>query len=261
LAVATIEVTPLSRSIRFVPVKDADPSRAIVEQVRTKLQKGLLKQGDRLPPERDFAEQLGVSRNTVRKAVNGLVQLGLVTVRKGASGGAFIAEQGGNAIRVAMTDMFHLGSVRSMELTEARLVLSQAVVRLACERCSEDDIAALEANVSAAEKAIVEGDVAGRIALNIEFYRLLALAARNEVLTVLMDAIGQAIMQFVRSAGLLAPGAIMPVRRKIIACLLARDADAAVAALTEHLTQLEAHYRQGLGAAGGATTKQASSGR
>ena len=251
----------MPRAIKFTPVHDADPSRAIVEQVRTKLQKGLLAQGDRLPPEREFAEQLGVSRNTVRKAVSGLAQLGLVTVRKGASGGAFIAQQGGNAIRVAMTDMFHLGSVRSEELTEARLVLSQAVVRLACERCTEEDIEALEANVSAAEKAIAEGEVAARIALNIDFYRLLALAARNQVLTVLMDAIGQAIMQFVRSAGLVSPSAIMPVRRKIIACLLARDAEGAVAALTEHLTQLEAHYQHAIDSGAGRPRKRAASGR
>lgn len=251
----------MPRATKFTPVHDADPSRAIVEQVRTKLQQGLLAQGDRLPPEREFAEQLGVSRNTVRKAVSGLVQLGLVTVRKGASGGAFISQQGGNAIRVAMTDMLHLGSIRSMELTEARMVLSQAVVRLACERCTEDDIEALEANVDAAEQAIAHGDVAGRIALNIDFYRLLALAARNEVLTVLMDAVGQAILQFVRSAGLVAPGAIMPVRRRIIACLLARDADSAVAALSEHLQQLEAHYQQAMGAGEGPSRTRAASGR
>lgn len=236
----------MPRATKFTRVQDADPSRAIVEQVRAKLQKGLLAQGDRLPSEREFAEQLGVSRNTVRKAVSGLAQLGLVTVRKGASGGAFIAQQGGNAIRTAMTDMFHLGSVRSTALTEARLVLSQAVVRLACERCTEDDIKALDANVSAAELAIARGDVAARIALNIDFYRLLALAARNEVLTVLMDAIGQAILQFVRSAGLLAPSAVMPVRRRIIACLIARDSESAAAALTEHLRQLEAHYQSAL---------------
>ncbi len=179
----------MRRAIKFTPVQGPDPSRAIVEQVRTKLQKGLLAQGDRLPSEREFAEQLGVSRNTVRKAVSGLAQLGLVTVRKGASGGAFVAQQGGNAIRVAMTDMFHLGSVQSRELTEARLVLSQAVVRLACERCTEEDIEAIEANVNAAEKAIATGDIAARISLNIDFYRLLAQAARNEVLTVLMDAV------------------------------------------------------------------------
>jgi DNA-binding FadR family transcriptional regulator len=243
-----IPPTPaVPRVIKFTPVNsNPDPARAILEQVRTRVQKGQLSQGDRLPPEREFAEQLGVSRNTVRKAVSALAQLGLVHVRKGASGGAFISEEGGSAIRTAMTDMFHLGSLRSEELTEARLVLSQAVVRLACERCTEEDIAAIEANVTAAEAAIVNGEIADRIALNIDFYRLLALAARNAVLTVLMDAVGQAIKQFVRSAGLVAPETIMPVRRKIIACLRARDADGASAVLTEHLLQLEQHYQRAL---------------
>lgn len=234
----------MRRPVKFTPVTVADPARAILEQVRKKVQAGQLIEGDRLPPEREFAEQLGVSRNTVRKAVSGLAQLGLVVVRKGASGGAFISRQSGDAIRTAMTDMFHLGSIGSAELTEARLVLSQGVVRLACARCTEEDIAALEDNVGAAERAIATGDVGARIALNIDFYRLLSLAARNKVLAVLMDSVGQAIRQFVGTAGLVAPEAVMPVRRTIIACLRERDADGAAAALTGHLMQLEEHYQR-----------------
>lgn len=246
MSLPTSRSAPLPRPPKFTVVTDSDPSRAIIEQVRAKLQKGQLVEGDRLPPEREFAEQLGVSRNTVRKAISGLAQLGLVVVRKGANGGAFVAQHSGLTIRAAMADMFHLGSVRSAELTEARLVLGQAVVRLACERSTPSDFEALERNVDAAEKAIAEGDIASRISLNIDFYRLLALAAKNEVLTVLMDAIGQSILQFVRTAGLVSPDAIMPIRRTIIDALRRRDADAAVAALTNHLTQLDKHYRRTL---------------
>lgn len=233
----------MSRKPMFRPVQSADPTRDILEQVRAKVQKGHLAEGDRLPPEREFAEQLGVSRNTVRKAVSALVQLGLVTVRKGSAGGAFIAHQSGDTIRTAVSDMFRLGAIDTAELTEARMMIGQAVVRLACQRCTGADIAALEANVDAAEKAIAAGDIEGRMALNIDFYRLLAVAARNGVLTVLMDAVGTAIRQFVLSAGLLPPEKIMPIRRKIIACLRRQDADGAVAALTEHLSELDRHYR------------------
>lgn len=242
----------MPRIIKFNQVSEADPAKAILDQVRAKIQKGQLAEGDRLPPEREFAEQLGVSRNTVRKAVSSLAQSGLVTVRKGASGGAFIAQHSGNAIRTAMSDMFHLGGVRSEALTEARLVLGQAVVRLACERCTNEDIATLESNIASAERAIASGDTSARMDLNIDFYRLLALAAKNEVLTVVMDAVGHAIRQFVRTAGLLPPEAIMPIRRKIVACLRERDTDGAVSALTAHLTELEAHYQRALTGKGGA---------
>lgn len=233
----------MSRKSMFSAVQSTDPTHDILEQVRAKMQQGQLVEGDRLPPEREFAEQLGVSRNTVRKAVSALAQMGLVTVRKGAAGGAFIAQQSGATIRTAMSDMFRLGSIDSSELTEARMMIGQAVVRLACQRCTGADIAALEANVDAAEQAIADGDIEARMTLNIDFYRLLAMAARNGVLTVLMDAVGTAIRQFVLSAGLVPAEQIMPIRRKIIACLRQQDADGAVAALTKHLTDLDRRYR------------------
>jgi DNA-binding FadR family transcriptional regulator len=216
-------------------VDDVNPSQNLVEQVRVKIEKGLLKEGDRLPTEREFAEQLELSRNTVRKAMASLVQLGLVVVRKGASGGAFISLGSSQTIRTAMRDLYHLGGISSDELAEARMVLSQSIVRLACERRTDADLETLEKNVASAEAAIARGDIASRMKINIEFYVLLAVASKNQVLTLLMDSVGQSLIQFVRSAGILPPEDIMPVRHRIIECLRKRDEVAAVQAITRHL--------------------------
>lgn len=234
----------MKRPLKYTRIVDTDPSRAIVDQVRARVQDGTLNVGDQLPPERAFAEQLGVSRNTVRKAVSSLVQLGLVTVRKGATGGAFISDGNGNTLRTAMMDLFHLQGVNSGELTEARMVLSQAVVCFACERCTPQDIEMLEQNVASADAAIARGDVAARMAINIDFYRLLGLASHNQVLTLLMDSIGQAILQFVMTEGLVPADTVMPVRREILACLRTRDSKKALKAITAHLQNLDQHYKQ-----------------
>ena len=226
----------MPRALKFGKiVDDANPSQNLVEQVRVKIAKGLLKQDDRLPTEREFAEQLGLSRNTVRKAMASMVQLGFVTVRKGASGGAFISLGGSQTIRSAMRDLYHLGGISSDELAEARMVLSEAVVRLACKRRTEADLKALEGNVASAEAAIARGDVASRMRINIEFYELLAIASKNQVLTLLMGSVGQSLLQFVRTAGILPPEDIMPVRHRIIECLRKRDELGAVQAITSHL--------------------------
>ena len=228
----------------FCRVTGADPSRNIVEQVRAKVSSGALSPGDRLPSERDFAEQLGVSRNTVRKAVNALSQSGLVTVRKGASGGAFISQGGGDAIRMAMGDLFHLGGINSQELTEARMVLIRAIVALACERCTEKDIRILEQNVAAAEAAIAEGDITSRMRLNIDFYRLLAMASKNELFILLVDAMNQVLFKYAGTIGLVASAKIMPVRRKIISCLRTQDAEAAQEIITQHLNSINRQYKK-----------------
>lgn len=227
---------------RFVPVDGADASASIVAQVRTAIESGALKVGDRLPSERALAELLQVSRNTVRVALISMSRLGIVHIRRGAKGGAYVSGGSGATIRDAMVDLFHIGSVKSEELTEARIILGEAVMRLACDRCTAADIATLQANVAAAELAIARSDIAGRMSTNIEFYHLLGVAAKNEVLTVVMDAIGAVILQFVRTAGLLPPAEVMPIRYEIIECLRARDAERGARALTRHLRRQHKTY-------------------
>ncbi|MGI4815531.1 MAG: FadR/GntR family transcriptional regulator [Janthinobacterium lividum] len=232
----------MPRTLKFKRVSTDNPSADLVAQVRAKIARQLLKEGDRLPSERDLAEQLGLSRNTVRKAISSLAQLGLVTVRKGASGGAFISGGSSETIRGAMHDLFHLGGVNSDELAEARLALGQVVVRLACERRTQEDLRLLQENVASAEAAIARGDIAARMRFNIEFYVLLGVASKNQVLTLLMDSVGQTLMRFVRSAGILAPETIMPVRHRIIACMQTQDVQGAVEAITDHLQSTKDLY-------------------
>ncbi|MES2184546.1 MAG: FCD domain-containing protein [Pseudomonadota bacterium] len=235
----------MPRALRYSRISDSNPSQNLVDQVRSKIEKGQLKEGDRLPSEREFAEQLGVSRNTIRKAITALSQLGLISVRKGAAGGAFISLGSGDTIRGAMRDLFHLGGVNSDELAEARLVLSQAVVRRACERRTEDDLVLIEQNIALAEAAIARGDIPERMKINLRFYVLLGVASKNQVLTLLMDSVGQTLMQFVQAAGILAPQAIMPVRHRILECMRSQDAEGAVAAITRHLENTKDLYGKG----------------
>lgn len=234
----------MTRSTKYKPILNANPSQALVDQVRARIENGVLKAGDRLPSEREFSEQLGLSRNTVRKAVSSLVQLGLVTVRKGAAGGAFISMGSGDTIGKAMSHMLHLGGLNSDELAEARIALGAVVVRLACERRTAEDLKVLRANVAAAEAAIARGDVEGRMSLNIEFYHLLGVAAKNQVLTVLMDSVSQTLMEFVRKAGILPPANIMPVRHRIIAFMQDKNASGAVETITQHLQTTKDLYMQ-----------------
>src|SRR2546430_17407061 len=80
-------VDAVSESI-FAPVSVARASSAIAEQIRTAILSGRLKAGDRLSPERELAEQFGVSRVTVRDALRPLEAMGLIAVKVGARGRA-----------------------------------------------------------------------------------------------------------------------------------------------------------------------------
>ena len=73
-----------------------------------------------MPSERDLADQFGVSRNTLREALRSLEIAGLLELKKGATGGAFIREGGGDAVVTGLSDLYRLGNIRPEHLTEAK---------------------------------------------------------------------------------------------------------------------------------------------
>src|SRR5437764_95675 len=140
--------------IEFRPIKATRAFEEIAEQIRLELSSGRLRPGDRLPPERRLAEQFGVSRNTLREALRSLENAGLLRLQKGATGGAFVCESTGDAVITGLRDMFHLGAIQPEHLTEARVLIESAAVRVACQRATAEDLVALNANIAEAENAV-----------------------------------------------------------------------------------------------------------
>lgn len=218
------------------------PTRAVDEisaQVREMIAGGRLKPGDRLPSERDLSTRLGVSRNTLREALRALEHAGIVEMRKGATGGAFVRFGSSGVIVSGMRDLYHLGAITPEQLTEARVWLSEVVVRVACERATDEDFAALEANIDAVAKA-AEFDERARH--NRQFHVILAQATRNPILVITMEGIVEVFAQFIAQIGPSDNSFILPSRRRFMKHLRARDATAAVAEMTKALARLQTKY-------------------
>ena len=223
----------------FRPVATRRAFEEIASQIRGRLARRALRAGDRLPPERELAEQFHVSRNTLREALRSLEIAGLLELKKGATGGAFIKEGGGDAAVAGLADLYHLGAIKPEHLTEARIVIGTEVARLACLRRTPADLAALRRNVEEAEAATAEGDVARRAAVNYEFHRLLARAAQNPVLIILTDALMEMTRHFVERIGYMPNRDVMPRRRGLLECLERRDGGAAAKEMAAMLKRLQ----------------------
>jgi len=231
----------------FKPIEGRRAFEEIAAQIRGELARRHLRAGDRLPAERRLAEQFHVSRNTLREALRSLEIAGLVELKKGAAGGAFIREGGGDAAVAGLADLYHLGAIRPQHLTEARIVIGTEVARLACARRTNEDLAALTANVEAAEAATAAGDVERRAEVNYEFHRLLARAARNPVLTVITDALMEMTRHFVDRVGYMPNRYVMPSRRRLLAHLRAKDGEAAAAEMASMLKRLQRFHLAAVG--------------
>ena len=141
----------------FTPVSVARASAAIADQIRQSILDGKLEEGDRLPPERELATQFGVSRVTVRDALRILEAAGLVEVRVGARGGAFVTVPTGSVVAQAMADMVVMSAVTPADVVEARLIVELGTVTLACARATDDDLQALDELAETARRELNAG--------------------------------------------------------------------------------------------------------
>jgi GntR family transcriptional repressor for pyruvate dehydrogenase complex len=232
----------LDASNGFAPIHSNRAFEEIANQIRGLISTGQLKPGDRLPSERALAEELQVSRNTLREALRALELGGLLELRKGATGGAFIVSGNTDVVINGLRDLYHLGAISPKQLTEARVWIEATAVRVACERMTDAELAELEANVNAAEKAEKDGDFERRAELHLDFHSLLGKATKNPILSITVDGIMEITRQFVKSIGPQVNRYVLPSRRRLLAHLRARDADSAVMEMQKHLERLHRHY-------------------
>ncbi len=157
----------------------------IVQQVEESIHKGALKAGDQLPPERELAEQFGVSRTAVREAVKALREKGLVEAYPGR--GTFITDGSSYTIRQSLDRMMRSGHEGFTSLAEVREILEPEIAALATTRAAEEDIAAMREQVAAMDAA--KGDPEAYIEADLDFHLALAEAADNAIILSLIDSI------------------------------------------------------------------------
>jgi GntR family transcriptional regulator, transcriptional repressor for pyruvate dehydrogenase complex len=239
---APVQRAGVSPTLKFQPIHVRRTFEEICGRIREQLALGVLKPGDKLPRERDLAEQLGVSRNVLREALRSLEMAGLLRLQKGVKGGAFVQTGDMSRMNVVVCDMLSLGAISVRELSEGRIQILDLVVRLACERAQQADFQALEANIERSDLATREGRLLDRVECSREFYKLLAAATGNKVMAMIMDSVTEIHMRFVY-AKVAFSGVSMPQlvekRRQFLSALRMRDVAAAARLMRVHLDSVQ----------------------
>src|SRR5258706_5892359 len=165
-------------------------SDVIARRIKKQISDGRLAAGNKLPAERDMARQFKTSRVSVREAYRSLEEAGLLSIRRGAEGGAFIAQFDHEPVRRSLSLVLGLGNTSHNEVTEARMLIEPLIARLAALLARPEDIAKLEVVLVQEEEevrhaAADSGTTAGR------FYRAIADWPRNVALVLLMNALAE----------------------------------------------------------------------
>jgi GntR family transcriptional repressor for pyruvate dehydrogenase complex len=229
------------REIRVQAVRHTRLTEEIVDQIERLILSNELRVGDALPPERDLAAQLEVSRNILREAISTLVQKGLLEVRAGS--GTYVARPGADFLRDSLGFILRLNSSALYDLIEARYALEVQIADLAARRATEDDRALISNCLQEMEAS--SGEPESYVEADVRFHAALAAAARNKILQLLLDSIRGALRENIRVLLQHQPSSVqeaMVFHRRIAQGVQDRSPEAASQAMREHLESV----RQGL---------------
>jgi DNA-binding FadR family transcriptional regulator len=230
--------------VSFTKLKAKRTFEEVVAKVREMLFGGALQQGDRLPGERDLAAQLGIGRPALREALRALESSGLIVLRKGKMGGAFISNGKVSVIAENMSDLLRLSSISVDQLFEVRLWIQTDLARAACHRASKQDIERLRENVHEGERLHNRGLDLKRIEMNIEFHNILAEATKNPVAQIVVRGLTDALKALIQEVGSYPITSLFDDRLSLVDAVEERDEDAAAAAMERILKSTKKMYKQ-----------------
>src|SRR5215207_5736191 len=214
----------------FSPVRRARISDEVLTQIRAAILGGHFQPGDRLPSESEMVSQFGVSRISLRDARRTLEAMGLVEIKVGAQGGAFVSQPDTTTASEALGTLFLRWGVTFQEIAEARLALEITAVRLACERATEADLAAL--------RDLLPGGDESTAGMSLNFHAAVVDAAHNRALTATYAALHALLHEGFVSLRKIQPSvasASEKIHQELYGVIEARDADRAESIMRDHL--------------------------
>ena len=222
-------------------------SAAVVTQIEKLIIAGVLKSGQRLPSERDLAEQTGVSRPKIRDAIKILENHGLLTSLHGE--GTFVASLSGTALSPAIIDLFTRHPEAFTDYLEFRREIEGFAAFTAAQRATDDDLEIIQSILN--EMAATDpSDTARELELDVQFHGSIVDATHNAMLTHTMASIYELLARGVFLGRNMEqrdknPAAILLKQHQDIGnAVLRRDPEAAASAAEAHMNYVEVSYRE-----------------
>ncbi|MBC8420498.1 MAG: FadR family transcriptional regulator [Desulfobacterales bacterium] len=215
--------------------KSEKVSDNIIAQIRDPVLSGQLKPGDRLASEKELIEQFGVSKATMREALRVLEVMGLIEIRKGTTGGAFVAEVDMKTTINSIINFIHFKPISIKEITMLRYLIEPAVARIASVKRIDKDIENLR-NITGEVVSSSPAEVSSVIG----FHRYLVRMTGNTLLILLIDFVDNLLstMKAELDLGREFYQNVRKAHEVILECLIQRDSAAAEIAMVHDLLEV-----------------------
>jgi DNA-binding FadR family transcriptional regulator len=211
--------------------------RLVAESLRERILGGEFAPDAYLPTTDELIEEYGVSRPTLREALNVLEADGLVRLRRGPSGGAIVQAPDSVAITRSLESLLRFEGTSMEQLMEVRLVVDPVAVRMAAERATPDDLDLLRASLERQRHDRVLVSHEAWFEENLYFHWALASASHNPVVRVLSESLHDIVLTGGIGVEMTQEERVRSIadHQAVYERIAAHDADGAETALRDHL--------------------------
>jgi GntR family transcriptional repressor for pyruvate dehydrogenase complex len=224
-------------AVAFETVRKERRYEQVAEQIQKLIAQGLLKSGDRLPPERELATRFGVARSSIRDAVRTLEVMGILEPRQGA--GTVVRDLSADSLVVPLATVLVRKRELVAELLDVRRMLEPGLAARAAKNATVEEVLELEDILRRQAEKMERGEPT--IEEDSEFHYSIGRAARNSVVLKVLDVLMDLLRES-RARSLQAPG--RPERSyaghmRVLRAIKRRDPEAAEKAVRKHLEEIE----------------------
>ncbi|WP_103258539.1 FadR/GntR family transcriptional regulator [Tabrizicola aquatica] len=230
----------------FVKITPEKLSQSVIRQIEQLILRGILRPGERLPSERDMAEELGVSRPSLRDALAELSERGLLTSRAGS--GVFVADVLGSAFSPALIELFASHDEAVTDYISFRRDIEGLAAERAARLGSETDLRVIDTIFRKMEAAHQKRDPSDEAQLDAEFHMAIIDASHNVIMLHMLRSMFDLLRQGVfynrqmLFRNRMTRDQLLDQHRAMNTALQARDPAGARAAVEAHLTYVEQAY-------------------
>ena len=248
----------------MAPLPRTTLTASAFEQLISYVVNGTWKAGDRIPPERELCQQLGIARTSLREALKAMELIGMLDSRVGD--GTFVCPRSEFLSRPLLWAFTGTDHAELRDIMEAREFLEQDLAGLAAQRASDSELEAICKALDSLRESIATGE--SILEADMEFHLAIAQAAHNEVLRNAVQLLRNLMRQWLVLKLLIpeVPAKVLRQHEAIYAAIRARDAEAARQAMWTHLEQTarlvtEVMRKQSKGPQNGSPRSRASTAR
>lgn len=229
-------------ALDYIPKRLSLPGQ-VAHRIEELILNESFKVGDKLPSERDLAEEMGVSRGVIRESIGVLSDRGFVEIKPGS--GTFIKMPTHNEVTQPLGRFIKMHSSSTFDnILEVREALESSIVQWATERANETDIYELEKCIHEMEQHASNPEIFTES--DLEFHQVLARATKNEIYMILLKPISALLLEFrqheyFKNRKEAIEGGLIH-HKKILECVKNKDGKAAKLAMINHLNQARELY-------------------